>query len=180
MSTSACRLAKVGSRAGHSGHNSLASFLGGFEERRAWRWWGMCRGWPSFSTPPHIDPQLWSRAGREPSPGTAQSLISIDETLAAKRRQRIDLDQELWRWAPPTMASGVSVFPGVRAVSPAPSSSGAPAASDQSGRRAGSAWLTLNLSEVKGPRFVLPARRQPTWPATPSSWQGFPHPAGPG
>ena len=89
---------------------TLASFLGGFAERGVALVGDVPRGLPSFSTPP-FDLQLWSELA---VPALLISIIgfvesvSVGKTLAAKRRQRIDPNQELVALGAANMASGVS------------------------------------------------------------------------
>lgn len=89
---------------------TLASFLGGFAERGVALVGDVPRGLPGFSTP-SFDPQLWSELAVSALLisiiGFVES-VSVGKTLAAKRRQRIDPNQELVALGAANMASGVS------------------------------------------------------------------------
>jgi SulP family sulfate permease len=89
---------------------TVASFLGGFEARGVALVGEVPRGLPAFSTPV-FDLQLWSELA---VPALLISIIgfvesvSVGRTLAAKRRQRIDPNQELVALGAANMASSVS------------------------------------------------------------------------
>jgi SulP family sulfate permease len=88
----------------------LASYLGDFSGRGVSLVGEVPRGLPSFSIPV-FDPQLWSEllvsALLISVIGYVES-VSVGKTLAAKRRQRIDPNQELLALGAANVASAVS------------------------------------------------------------------------
>jgi sulfate permease, SulP family len=93
---------------------TAASFLGNFADRGVDLVGDVPRGLPSLALP-SFDPQLWSELAVAALLisiiGFVES-VSVGRTLAAKRRQRIDPDQELVALGTANVASAVSAgFP---------------------------------------------------------------------
>ena len=93
---------------------TAASFLGQFADRGVALVGEVPQGLPSLALPP-FDPQLWSELAVAALLisiiGFVES-VSVGKTLAAKRRQRIDPDQELVALGAANVASAVSAgFP---------------------------------------------------------------------
>jgi len=89
---------------------TLASFLGGFEARGVAIVGTVPSGLPAFSTPV-FDAELWSELAVSALLvsiiGFVES-VSVGRTLAAKRRQAIDANQELIALGAANVASGLS------------------------------------------------------------------------
>lgn len=93
---------------------TLVSYLGDFSDRGVALVGEVPRGLPSLGAPP-FDPQLWSELAVSALLisiiGFVES-VSVGKTLAAKRRQRIDPNQELVALGAANVASAVSAgFP---------------------------------------------------------------------
>ncbi len=89
---------------------TLASYLGGFEARGVAIVGAVPSGLPAFSTPV-FDAELWSELAVSALLvsiiGFVES-VSVGRTLAAKRRQTIDANQELIALGAANVASGIS------------------------------------------------------------------------
>jgi SulP family sulfate permease len=89
---------------------TLASYLGGFEARGVAIVGAVPSGLPAFSTPV-FDAELWSELAVSALLvsiiGFVES-VSVGRTLAAKRRQAIDANQELIALGAANVASGIS------------------------------------------------------------------------